>query len=151
MAVAVPYLINAAVGMAVSYLLAPDGPDVEGPRLADRGLQTSSYGAPVNLVYGRIVIAGTLIYMEDNELKETKHKESSGGKGGGGGSVTSYTYSMTGAIAICEGQISGIGRVWADTVLIAGAVTATNPLTDSQQAALQFADAVSGHLTRFIL
>lgn len=136
MAVAVPFIINAAIGMAVSYLLAPDGPDIEGPRLADRGVQTNSYGAPVNLVYGRIVVAGTLIFLENNQLAEKRHKESTG-KGGGGGSVTSYTYSATYTVAICEGTISGVGRIWADTTLVAGAVTSTNTLTAAQQAALQ--------------
>ena len=147
--VAVPYIIQAVVAYAISYVLAPDGPDIEGPRLADRAVQTNSYGAPVNLVYGRMLVAGTLVYLENNELKETKHKEDSGGKGGGGGSVTSYTYSATCAVAICEGQIAGIGRIWGDAVLLDAGVTTTSGLTGAQQAQLQ--QASTGLSSGFVL
>ena len=134
---AVPYIIQAVVAYAVSYVLAPDGPDIEGPRLTDRAVQTNSYGSPVNLVYGRMLVAGTLVWLENNELKETRHKESSGGKGGGGGSVTTYTYSATCAVAICEGTIAGIGRIWGDAVLLDSSITSSSGLTDQQQARLQ--------------
>lgn len=126
--VLVPALINAAVGYAISYVLAPDGPDVEGPRLDDRGVQKNAYGSSLGLVYGTMLTAGSLIYLENNELKETKHKEKSGGKGGGGGgSVTTYTYSFTGTIAFCEGPIVGVEKIWADTSLIYDASTYVDP------------------------
>ena len=42
--------------------------------------------------------------------------EALGGKGGGGGKVktTEYLYYASFAVALCEGPITGIGRVWAD-------------------------------------
>lgn len=112
-------LVTAAVTSAVSYLLAPDGPDVEGPRLQDRGVQRNSYGTPLGLVYGTMITTGSLTWMLNNELTETKTTEKQGGKGGGGGQkVTTYSYSLTGTNAVCDGPINGITRVWADTTLI---------------------------------
>ncbi len=46
--------------------------------------------------------------------KEHQSTESSGGKGGGGASVTNYAYSVSFAVALCEGPVTRIGRVWAD-------------------------------------
>jgi hypothetical protein len=39
-----------------------------------------------------------------------------GGKGGGGGKVktTEYLYYASFAVALCEGPITGTGRIWAD-------------------------------------
>ena len=36
----------------------------------------------------------------------------------GGQEITTYTYSVDVAIGICEGEISGIRRMWADADLI---------------------------------
>jgi len=112
-------LVSTAVSTAVGYLLAPDGPDVEGPRLQDRGVQRNSYGTPLSLVYGTMITTGSLTWMLNNELTETQTTERQGGKGGGGGQkVTTYSYSMTGTNAICDGPINGVERIWADTTLI---------------------------------
>jgi len=118
-----PGLVNVAVGAAVStavgYIFG--GPDIEGPRLNDLGVQNNAYGSPVSIIYGRMITTGTIVWLENNQLKETKHKESSGK--GGGGDYTTYTYSVTFAIAVCEGPIEGIGRIWADNVLVYSPVT----------------------------
>jgi hypothetical protein len=91
----------------------------EGPRVDDLTVQTSAYGAPIADVFGTARIAGNLFWATD--IKETKHTftPSSGGKGGGGGgsgqTYTWYTYTCSFAIGLCEGEISGIGRIWADS------------------------------------
>lgn len=95
-----------------------------GPRLSDLSVQTSTYGAPIPRLYGTIAVMGNLIWLENNKLKETvrKNKSRSGGKGGGGGGssepTTTYSYSATFHIALCEGPIAGIRRIWcADKLL----------------------------------
>ena len=45
---------------------------------------------------------------------ESVHTEQVGGKGGGGASVREYSYSVSLAIALCEGEVSRVGRIWAD-------------------------------------
>lgn len=93
--------------------------DTEGPRIGDLTVQTSSYGVEIGRVHGTIGIAGNLIWLENNKLKEKTHKKKSGGKGGASAEPTiTYTYSATFAIGICEGPIDGIARIWCGDKLI---------------------------------
>ena len=51
------------------------------------------------------------------EYKEHVSRRSSGGGKGGGGSsatVTEYSYSVSFAVGLCEGEVTRIGRIWAD-------------------------------------
>ena len=96
-------------------------PDAFGSRLGDLSVQTSSYGKVIPIVYGTARIAGNIIWSLPIKESVTTKKVTGGGKGGGGKvsqKQTTYTYSVTMAIAICEGEIDGILRVWADSELI---------------------------------
>ena len=73
-------------------------------------VQTSSLNLPIPLVWGAQRVSPNLIWFGDFKT----HKKSSGGKGGGGKGATTYTYSAAVAMALCEGPIVGIGKVWAD-------------------------------------
>lgn len=92
----------------------------EGARLTDLMVQASSYGKAIPLVYGNARIAGNIIWSRPiQEHVTTTTQSSGGGKGGGGGgsvetTTTTYTYTASIAVAICEGPISEVVRVWAD-------------------------------------
>ncbi len=60
-------------------------------------------------------MGGNIIWATDFR-EETKTTTQGGGKGGGGGKVktTEYLYYASFAVALCEGPITGIGRIWAD-------------------------------------
>eukprot|EP00435_Cladocopium_sp_Y103_P076947 s1_g686.t1 len=92
----------------------------DGPRLSDLDVQVSTEGAAIPRVYGRVRLAGQVIWS--TKFKETASTNSGGsGKGSGGGSAastTSYTYSVSCAIALCEGPITRIGSIWADGNLL---------------------------------
>ena len=92
----------------------------DGPRLSDLDVQVSTEGAAIPRIYGRVRLAGQVIWS--TKFKETATTSSSGGgKGSGGGSsaeTTSYAYSVSCAIALCEGPITRIGSVWADGNLL---------------------------------
>ncbi len=88
---------------------------VDGPRLSDLAVTTSSYGAVMPRHFGSVRTAGTVIWA--TELKETK--ESSGGSKGKP-DVTSYSYSGSFAVAVGSSPIKGIGRIWADGNLLRG-------------------------------
>jgi len=96
---------------------------VEGPRIDDLSVQTSAYGKPIPIIYGAFRAAGNIIWMENNQIKETKNVQTQeqGGKGGPSRTQTqiTYTYSASFALSIAEGPIDGVRRVWADSVLIA--------------------------------
>lgn len=110
-----------AGGMADNALFGSGAlPSIEGPRLSDLAVQTSTYGRMIPLVYGTVRLAGNVIWSRP--IKETVTTTTStaggGGKGGGGGRVTqtatTYSYSVSLAVAICEGPIDAVLRVWAD-------------------------------------
>jgi hypothetical protein len=71
-------------------------------------------------VFGRMRVGGVVIWATDFK-EESRTTRQGGGKGGGGGGakVTEYFYSASFAVALCEGPITGIGRVWADGKLLA--------------------------------
>ncbi|WP_271078927.1 phage tail protein [Aurantiacibacter sp. MUD61] len=90
-------------------------PDREGPRLQELKVTTSSYGAPIPRHFGKMRVAGSIIWATD--LKETSEK--SGGKGQP--SVTTFSYSGSFAVALASRRINRIGRIWADGNLLRGA------------------------------
>jgi len=98
----------AATARAISGVFTPIQ---DGPRQSALQLQTSTEGAPIPLVYGRMRLAGQVIWAA--RFKESAQVRSNGG-GKGGPKVREYAYSLSFAVALCEGPISGIGRVWAN-------------------------------------
>lgn len=107
--------IGALVGRQIDSAII-GGRKVEGPRLKDLTVQTSSYGSALPLHFGKMRAAGSVIWA--TELVE--HKETTGG-GKGRPSVTSYTYTSSFAVAVSSRPIAGIGRIWADGNLLRGA------------------------------
>lgn len=93
----------------------------EGSRITDLMVQSSTYGKSIPLVYGNARIAGNIIWSRPiQEHITTTTQSSGGGKGGGGGgsvetTTTSYTYTASLAVAVCEGPITEVVRVWADS------------------------------------
>ena len=88
---------------------------IEGARLDSLRITSSTEGAVIPRLYGRMRIGGNIIWATDFR-EETRTTTQGGGKGGGGGKVktTEYIYSASFAVALCEGPITGIGRIWAD-------------------------------------
>jgi hypothetical protein len=73
----------------------------------------SSEGAALPRVFGRVRVAGQLIWS--SRFLERVSTESVGGKGGrGGAKVKEFSYSVSVAVALCEGEVLRIGRIWAD-------------------------------------
>jgi len=114
-----------------SMLFSPKnkGQDItqEGSRLGDLKVQSSTYGNPLPIFYGSMRAAGNVIWSTD--IIETRHTSTQssgggGGKGGGGGgggstvTTVSYTYSQSFAVAIGEGPITGVRKIWANGKLI---------------------------------
>ena len=88
----------------------------EGPRLEELKISTSSYGQPIARHYGRMRAAGTVIWStEIGEQRET----SGGGKGKP--KITTYSYSVSFAVALASRPIDSVGRIWADGTLLRGA------------------------------
>ncbi|MGL4488852.1 MAG: baseplate multidomain protein megatron [Rhizobiaceae bacterium] len=107
--------IGAAVGAYGGYLLDQSLINstrrIQGQRLSSAQMLTGEDGAPLARVYGTVRQGGTLIWA--TRFEEASKTERQGGKGGGP-KVTSYTYFANFAVAICEGEIAHVRRVWAD-------------------------------------
>lgn len=103
-----------SIGSSIGGMM-EDGPNTEGPRITDLQVQGSTYGASIPIYYGTARGAGQVIWSSD--LIEVANEESAGGKGDGP-TYTSYTYYVNCAVAVCEGEISGISRIWANGTLI---------------------------------
>lgn len=108
--------IGAMIGQQVdqNILFKPKGR--EGPRLQELAVQTSSYGSQVPRIFGKMRVAGTVIWAMD--LKETRSRE---GGGKGRPNTTIYSYSVCFAVALSSRRIKGIGRIWADGKIFRGA------------------------------
>lgn len=105
---------GAQIGWVLGSSYAISKQTIDAPTLGDLRVQTSSYGSIIPQVFGKQRLAGNVIWATD----KIPHKSSSGGKGFTSGPetvVTTYTISM--AIAICEGPILGVTRVWEDGTL----------------------------------
>jgi hypothetical protein len=88
-----------------------------GPRLAELRVTGASEGAPIPRLYGRARLGGQLIWATDFEEEVVTSSQGGGGKGGVLGPQSSsveYRYYASFAVALAEGEIAGIGRVWAD-------------------------------------
>jgi len=105
---------GAALGRQIDQRIFGDTRNYQSARLTDLHLQGSTEGASIPAVYGRVRIAGQVIWAA--RFKEhTETHEVGGGKGGGARATsTNYTYSLSFAVGLCEGVVSRIGRVWAN-------------------------------------
>ncbi|ATX64608.1 baseplate multidomain protein megatron [Roseinatronobacter bogoriensis] len=111
-------MIGATVGSAIdSWLISSLAPAqrIEGARLDSLRITSSTEGAVIPRVYGRMRIGGNIIWATDFR-EETKTTTQRGGGKGGGPRVrtTEYLYYASFAVALSEGAITGIGRIWAD-------------------------------------
>ena len=87
-------------------------PHVDGPHMGDLKVQGSTYGQPIPVPYGMSRMSGNVIWAAD----PVEHSHTQGGKGGP--EVTTYSYSESFAVGICEGPIVGVRRIWASGKLI---------------------------------
>ncbi|MGB0498714.1 MAG: baseplate multidomain protein megatron, partial [Rubricella sp.] len=133
--------VGSTIGSVVdSWIVSSLAPTqrIEGPRLDSLRITSSTEGAVIPRVYGRMRMGGNVIWATDFR-EETKTTTQGGGKGGGGGGkvkTTEYLYYASFAVALCDGPITGIGRIWADGKLLdtAGITWRWYPGDESQTA-----------------
>lgn len=89
----------------------------EGPRLDDLHVQTSAYGVPIFQLWGTMRLAGNIIWSAPITEVKTANSTSQG-KGSPTQVAIRYTYFATFAVALCEGPVDRIFRIWADADLI---------------------------------
>ncbi len=103
--------VGATIGRAIDQRILGGGSEaIEVGRLERFRLTGASEGMAMTRVWGRVRLAGQVIWA--TRFRETA-TESGGGKGGAP-KTTQYSYSISLAVALCEGPIRRVGRIWAD-------------------------------------
>ncbi|CUH53466.1 baseplate multidomain protein megatron [Shimia marina] len=118
-AAAIGQLAGATLGRVIDQAVMGNGADVVETGKLDRFRITgSAEGAAQARVFGRVRAAGQVIWATRFQEQVS---ESGGGKGRPAQPKTrSYSYSVSLAIALCEGEITRVGRIWADGIEISG-------------------------------
>ena len=101
---------GALAGYAIDTALISSSQRVEGPRLTSARPITAEEGVALPRLYGTARLGGILIWATRFEEETTTRR--TGAKGGP--RVVEYDYFGNFAFALCEGEIAGIRRVWAD-------------------------------------
>ena len=103
--------IGATIGRRIDErLLGSGSAPVEVGRVDRFRVMGAQEGGSIPRVHGRMRVGGQVIWA-------TRFKESiseTGGGKGGGPVQRDYSYSVSLAVALCEGEISRVGRIWAD-------------------------------------
>lgn len=109
--------IGGAIGSVIGGALFPgELPEAFGPRLGpDQPITSAIIGQPIPIVFGTIDVNGNVI--QDLGRVEIATKQSSG-KGSPSQDVTTYTYTRTYAVMLCEGPIAGVIRIWRNNKLV---------------------------------
>lgn len=114
-------MIGSAVGSMVdSWIvssLAP-GQKIEGQRMDSLRMTSATEGVVIPRLYGRMRLGGNIIWATDFREESNTTRQGSGKGGGQKVTTTEYLYYASFAVAICEGPIAGIGRIWADGEIV---------------------------------
>jgi hypothetical protein len=103
--------IGAVAGYWVDQTLIKGTQTIEGQRLSGQRPFGAEEGIPLPRVYGVVRQGGGMIWA--TRFEEEKRTTRRGAKGGGA-KVTEYNYFANVAFALCEGEIAGVRRIWAD-------------------------------------
>ena len=105
--------VGATLGRVVDQRVMGGGSDaVEVGRVDRLRLTTAAEGAPIPRIVGRYRLGAQVIWAGPFE----EHRSTSGGGKGGPPKpkTTTLSYTTSVALALCEGEIARVGRIWAD-------------------------------------
>jgi hypothetical protein len=112
--------VGATLGRVIDQRLMGSGSSVVEVGRIDRiRVMGASEGAPIGVVFGRMRVSGQVIWATRFKETVTTTTQDGGGRGKGARPkqkvvTESYSYSVSLAVALCEGQILRVGRIWAD-------------------------------------
>jgi len=113
-------LVGSLVGGTIDRKLF-GGAARDGARVANLAVQSAAYGEPLPRLYGRMRVAGNLVWTAG--IKESR-KRSGGGKSGP--ATNTYSYSSSFAVIVSARAIVRIDRIWADGKVLRGGDGALN-------------------------
>lgn len=102
--------------LAGTALFPTELPRIIGPRIEDLQTTSAQVGSPVVDTWGTIAVPGTVLWL--GPLVEHAETEEVGGKGAPSQETTTFTYTQSIAVGLCEGVIGGLLRVWENGKLV---------------------------------
>jgi hypothetical protein len=106
-----------SIGVTLAGVLFPPKQGVqERGKLDDLRVTGSTYGQLVPQVYGQGAVGGNVIWSTD--LQEHSSTSKKAAKGTPKVSTKTYIYTISMAVAVCEGPVGKINRIWAEDRLI---------------------------------
>lgn len=103
--------VGATLGRVLDQRILGSGSEaIEVGRVDRFRIMGASEGSAIPRVWGRVRVPGQVIWA--TRFQETF--ETSGSKGAPRPKTETYSYMVSFAVALCEGVISGVGRIWAD-------------------------------------
>ncbi|MGB7431462.1 MAG: glycoside hydrolase/phage tail family protein [Ahrensia sp.] len=102
--------VGALAGATIDNALINSTRHLEGARLSGARPMSADAGHAVPRAFGYCRVPGSVIWA--TQLLETATTTRAGGKGGP--KQTEYAYSCSFAVAVCEGPVNMIKRIWAD-------------------------------------
>lgn len=101
--------LGRAVGARLDDALFGNTHEAGGARMQELHVQGASEGASLPVVFGRVRLSGTLIWASRFRERRERRAQSKGGP-----KVESVRYTVSFAVAICEGVINRVERAWAN-------------------------------------
>lgn len=83
-------------------------------KISDFEVSTAQYGSTVPEILGTTRISPNVIYWDDFTAHEHKTSQKSGKGGHSKTTQITYTYTVAVILALCEGPVSRIGKIWKD-------------------------------------
>lgn len=81
-------------------------------KISDFTVSTARYGASVCEILGTTRISPNVIYWDDFTAHEHRSTQRAGKGGRSKTTTVTYTYTVAVILALCEGEIAGIGKMW---------------------------------------
>lgn len=129
----IPPSVGYSLGSALGGAIGPKQKQVvDGTRLTDLSVQTSTYAQIVTEINGNARAAGNLIWATDLIEEEVVTSQDVGGKGGGSTiEQHDWLYYANIAVLIARGPIAGVLKIWADSKVIYNVSTSDQDTLDA--------------------
>lgn len=104
------------IGSAVGSVVGQEDQTIQGPRMGDKQVLSSTLGTSMPHLYGAWRLAGNVI--DASEIREVESRTVESGKGGPDIVSINYTQNVDLAIDLCQAGALGIRKIWSDSKLI---------------------------------
>ena len=122
--------LGAAVGSYVGGQYEIANTKIQGARLDDLRLPKFEYGSTIPRLWGRNRVPSAPIWMSSKREIST----TTGGKGSAEPEVTTYSYECDILFLLCDNEIDGVSRIWANGELIYTALAVSDNASASASA-----------------